>query len=646
MIRLLDPGERLDHLLVLDRRLGGSGVVYVMKDLRDDAEEAGRPVTLVAKTLRPEVAGDPVRVARFEEACRSWLYLGKHKHVVRLFYVDRFSDQPFAFSEYVPQRGLPQTLRGWLDHHLVEFESAMRFGVQVCRALTFAGEQGLAGHGDLTPENVMTTPAGVAKVTDWGLSRLNSVPRGSMPAAAAAPYGHERDASGAGLFGQGTRGYAAPEVLREGTGASVGSDLFGLGVVVVEMLTGRRVPPGTATADLLPYLDALSPSRAALLAEALAACLSPRPQDRPASAAEVEAVLARAFEDAVGVPVERNPGNERELPGDRGQRAHSLFMLGHLEEGMRVQAELHREMAELDRRGHPQGQGRDPERVPLILMDYKERGWVPIVPQEYLEEAEEELRKAPADLQVLSHARDLYKVAGRLERALELCQASLVLHPDDVDALKDTAYVLEKLGRNEESIGYLDRALTLAPTAQLWWDRAVLCEVVGNDEEERWSVQKGLELEPRNAPLLIRLGNLHMRGGNVAEAAESFRRAAEAAPEDVLAFYNLGTALTHLRRFEEAAAALVRALEISPDFVKALNTLGGVYISLGDGQKAAQCFQRAIAADPRYAKAWFNLGQLQEAWGELDKARESFQRALEIDPGYRLARERMERLNA
>ncbi|MFD5513735.1 tetratricopeptide repeat protein [Streptomyces sp. NPDC127051] len=646
MIRLLDPGERLDHLLVLDRRLGGSGVVYVMKDLRDDAQEAGRPVTLAAKTLRPEVAGDPARVARFEEECRSWLYLGRHKHVVRLFYVDRFSDQPFAFAEYVPQRGLPQTLRGWLDHHLVEFESAMRFGVQICRALTFAAERGLAGHGDLTPENVMTTPAGVAKVTDWGLSRLNSVPRGSIPAAATAPYGRETDSSGAGPFGQGTRGYAAPEALRAGTGASVGADLFGLGVVVAEMLTGRRLPPGTATADLLPHLDALSPSRAAVLAEVLTSCLSTLPQDRPASAAEVEAVLARAFEDAVGIPVERNPGNDREHTGDRGQRAHSLFMLGHLDEGMRVQTELHREIKELGQRDRPQEQGRDPERAPVVLMDYKERGWVTIVPQEYLDEAEEELRRAPADPQVLKDARGLYKLAGQLERALELCQASLVLHPDDVDALKDTAYVLEKLGRNEESIGQLDRVLTLAPTAQLWLDRAVLCEAAGSTEQERWSVRKGLELEPQNAPLLIRLGNLHMRGGNVAEAAESFRQAAEAAPEDELAFYNLGTALTHLRRFEEAVAALGRALEISPDFVKALNTLGGVYISLGEGQKAAQSFQRAIATDPRYAKAWFNLGQLHEAWGELDKAREAFQRALEIDPGYRLARERMERLNA
>jgi tetratricopeptide (TPR) repeat protein len=371
--------------------------------------------------------------------------------------------------------------------------------------------------------------------------------------------------------------------------------------------------------------------------------LSARPQDRPASAAEIEAVLARAFEDALGLPGEQAPGDAWETRGDRGQRAHGLFVLGNAEEGMRVYAELHREVHAADET--PDGKG-DAHRPPVVHMDHKERGWVTIVPQVYLDEAEEQLREAPRDAEVLRDARGLYLMAGRLERALELCYTGLEVCPDDTQALKDAAYVLEKLGRNEESIRYLDRVLVHEPSVELWRDRAALCEAEGNHEQALWSVDKGLELEPGSAPLLIRRGNLYMREGKPAEAVVSFRQASEADPEDSLAFFDLGTALMHLSRFEEAVEALSRSVELTPESTRALNALGSAHLNLGAGQEAARCLQRAISADPRYSKAWFNMGLLYEGWRQHDKAREAYQRALEIDPGYELARDRMERLNA
>ncbi|MFJ8077263.1 tetratricopeptide repeat protein [Streptomyces sp. NPDC096176] len=641
MIGLLEPGDRLEHLLVLDRRLGGSGIVYVTKDLRDDAHESGRPLVLAAKTLWPELAKDPARVSQFEAECRAWLYLGQHKHVVRLFYADRLSGQPFAFAEYVPQRGFPHTLRGWLDHHLLEFESAVRFGAQMTRALLFATGQGLVAHGDITPENVMVTPSGVAKVTDWGLSRLDSAPGVPLPSVTAAPYRRGPHSSQAGTRGHGTRGYAAPEVLKAETGASAAADLFGLGVVLAEMLTGRCVPAGTSTAQLLPHLDALALSRRTVFADALASCLSPRPQDRP-TVAEIEALLAAAFEEVVGVPFEPSPTSAEEHYADRGQRAYGLLMLGHIDEGMRVQAELMRDMRRIKEPNPPT----EEERAPFILMDYKEHGWVTIVPQEHLDEAEEHLRAHADDLEVIRDARSTFMLAGRPERVLELCHAELELRPEDTKALKDAAYALEKLGRSQEAIGFLDRILAREPTVQLWWDRAVLCEAEGDSEQELWSVTKGLELEPSHCALLNRRGNVYMRGGKWTDAAESFRQASEADPEDALVFFNLGTALTHLQRFEEAVVALARALEITPHFVQALNTLGTVFLLHGGHQEAARYFQRAIAIDPEYAKAWFNMGQIYEDWQQPDTAREAYQRALDLDPGYQRAQDALARLNA
>ncbi len=174
MSKLLKPGDRLGRWLVIDRpRFGTWGVVYVLRD-PGYAKEGTRPEVVIGKTMRPEFADIPARVAQFEHECHTWLSLGVHKNIVRLFTVERYGRQVFAIGEYVPETGLPNTLRGWLEHNLVDAEFALRFGIMIVRALRFAQSRGLVTHQDLKPENIMVTNGGVAKVTDWGLSRMAS----------------------------------------------------------------------------------------------------------------------------------------------------------------------------------------------------------------------------------------------------------------------------------------------------------------------------------------------------------------------------------------------------------------------------------------------------------------------------------------
>src|SRR5215471_296511 len=212
MARLLEPGELIERWLVQSRHSGSWGVVYVVRELNGETD--ARPETLIAKTMRPELAADPDRMNRFQEECNTWLSLGIYKHIVRLFFVDRFAGQAYAFGEYIPEEGLPNTLRGWLDHNLVELELALRFGLHIINALDFAHRQGLIVHQDLKPENIMITPDGVAKVTDWGLSRMAPREVRAPPALGATPYRYRGD-EGSVAWGQGTRVYAAPELAQE-----------------------------------------------------------------------------------------------------------------------------------------------------------------------------------------------------------------------------------------------------------------------------------------------------------------------------------------------------------------------------------------------------------------------------------------------
>jgi serine/threonine protein kinase len=352
---------------VLSRHLGSWGVVYVLREL--DRKSDGRPPVLVAKAMRPQFAADQDRMNRFEQECNTWLSLGIYKHIARLFFIDRFDSEVFAFGEYVGTTGLPNTLRGWLDDNLIELEFALRFGLHILWGLGFARARGLIAHLDLKPENVLITPDGVAKVTDWGLSRMVPAEVRAPAALSASPYQYT---GGPGLAagGLGTRGYAAPEVATPDCVPAPAADLFSFAVMLGEMPTGRRPLAGTGVAGLLPALSPLSARHQASLADQLAACLSARPQDRPRSADDLIGTLVAAFEDLVQVPAELVPGQAFEAPSDLGQRAYGLMMLGRTAEGLALNAEALRRVAP------------DKEKFkqpPMILMDYKEHGWKPVL---------------------------------------------------------------------------------------------------------------------------------------------------------------------------------------------------------------------------------------------------------------------------
>jgi tetratricopeptide (TPR) repeat protein len=617
---------------VLSRYLGSWGVVYVVREL--DRENDARPETLIAKAMRPQFAADMDRMNRFELECNTWLSLGIYKHIARLYFADRFDGQVFAFGEYVREDGLPNTLRGWLDDNLIELEFALRFGLHILWALDFARDRGLIAHLDLKPENVLITPDGVAKVTDWGLSRMVPAEVKAPPAVGGSPYQYLGDGvTVAG--GLGTRGYAAPEVAAPDYVPAPTADLFSFGVMLTEMLTGQRPLAGTGAAAVLPALSPLSAPHRASLADLLGSCLSSRPQDRPQSTEDLIAALAAAFEDLVGVPAESVPGQAFEALSDLGQRAYGLMMLGRTAEGLALQAEVLRRAAPEDKKL---------DRPPMILMDYKERGWKPVIDEALLDELETMQLADPADAEKLKSAISYNKLGNRLDHALELCHRLIELAPDDPSALQECAGVLTDLGRREEALDYLDRAIAIEPNSERWLDRAELLREQGDLAQALSSYESAVSLDSKNANALNGQGHLLALAGDHEHAVKAFRQATKADPKSAAAWYNLGTSLHALKRIKQARKALLKAVEVNPEFVQALNTLGGLARLDGDEQAALAFFRRATVVDPGYAKGWFNTGNVYEVAQQFDKARDAYERALNIDPGYALAKAGLDRL--
>jgi tetratricopeptide (TPR) repeat protein len=617
--------------LVLSRHLGSWGVVYVVREL--DRESDGRPEVMVAKAMRPQFAADKDRMNRFGQECSYWLSLGIYKHIVRLFFVDRFDSQVFAFGEYVKSDGLPNTLRGWLDDNLIELEFALRFGLHILWALGFARGHGLIAHLDLKPENVLVTPDGVAKVTDWGLSRMVPAEVKAPAVLSGSPYRYV-DGSGLTAGGLGTKGYAAPEVATPDYVPAPAADVFSFAVMLSEMLTGQRPSAGTGTAGLLTVLSPLGGRHKASLADQLAACLSARPQDRPQSTDDLISTLAAAFEDLTGVPAEKVPGRAPEKPSDLGQRAYGLLMLGRSAEGLALQADAIRLVAP----------DKEKFKQPMsILMDYKEHGFKRVMDETRLTELENAMLADPANPEPLKSAISYNEIANRLDHALELCHQLLELTPDDPAALQQCAGVLTKLGRRREALDYLDRAIAIEPNASRWLDRAELL-IEEDPAQALRSYERAAALDRRSARALDGLGVMLARAGDHKRAVQVLRRAVRRDPHMSTAWYNLGASRYALNQRKRARTALLKALEADPGSAPALNMLGVLARQDDDEQAALAYFRRATTTDPGYAKGWFNTGTVYEVAEQFGKAREAYERAVDIDPDYALAKAGLDRL--
>ena len=261
----------------LEARLARGGMAEVWR-ARD--ERSGRRVAV--KLLHPHLLPDDASRARLASEARAVGGLD-HPGIIRVLAADA-GDRPAVVLELVEGESLSTLLErdGPLDAH-----TAARIGAEVAEALYHAHTRGVI-HRDVKPGNVLIGTDGHARLVDFGIARL---------------LGEALERTTQTGMVMGTLRYMAPEQL---SGEEVGPrvDLYGLGAVLYEMLTGRPPHPGASPSALLqeladgpPAMDGLDPTLAAVVT----ACLQPRPDDRPRHAGEVaKALRAWLAGDAAG----------------------------------------------------------------------------------------------------------------------------------------------------------------------------------------------------------------------------------------------------------------------------------------------------------------------------------------------------------
>ena len=294
----LGPGTIVDSRYKLVSRLGSGGMADVF--LAED-EQLGRNVAL--KLLYQRFAEDPGFVERFRREAQAAAGL-QHPNVVSVYDRGSYDGTYYIAMEYLPGRSLKQLIRAEAPLDPIR---AIDIALQILKAARFAHRRGVI-HRDLKPHNVIVDESDHAKVTDFGIARAGA-----------------SDMTETGSI-MGTAQYLSPEQA-QGHAVSAASDLYSIGVVLYEMLTGR-VPFDADSAvsialkhvsEAPPPMTVFNPAVPAELEQIVMWALNKNPVDRPANADQFISALEQARTSIQS--------------GERGQRTASMAALAGVAAG-------------------------------------------------------------------------------------------------------------------------------------------------------------------------------------------------------------------------------------------------------------------------------------------------------------------------
>ena len=275
---------------------GGMGEVYRAHDPKLDREVA-------IKILPKEMSTDPERIARFQREARALATL-QHPNIASVYGFEEDGIQRFLVMELVEGQDLSERLKGGP----VPADEAAALSMQLLDGLAAAHEQGII-HRDLKPANIKITPEGEVKILDFGLARAYTADPESETEILNSPT-ITAAMTQAGVI-LGTAAYMSPEQAR-GQGVDQRTDLWAFGVILFEMLTGKRFFAGDTVSDTLAAVlraeldwDLLPGDTPPNVRRVLRRCLARNPKERLRSAADAKLELVDDEPLETSVPVAR-----------------------------------------------------------------------------------------------------------------------------------------------------------------------------------------------------------------------------------------------------------------------------------------------------------------------------------------------------
>jgi len=605
----LTSGSRLGPYEILaPLGAGGMGEVYRAFDRR-----LGREVAI--KVLPADLLLDANRLNRFEQEARAASALN-HPNILTVHDIGVHEGRPYLVTELLDG----STLRALLGGDPLPIDRAAEYARQLASGLAAAHDRGII-HRDVKPENIFVTEDGRVKILDFGLAKV--LPSGlEEPEGETLPVAHTLPGTIVG-----TIGYMSPEQV-EGRRVDQRTDLFSLGAVLFEMVTGKRAFAGNSWAAVAavihedpPRASSLRPGVPVALVELIHDCLVKDPARRTQSAREVLSRLeggtiapprraaavgtwvvgAVAFVIVLiaGLAILQRAGgggihSVAVLPfSTNGNATEAAYLASGLTDGL---------IAQLAQIGAL--------KVASRASGAAAGGWAKSV------------REMAKDLGVdavvrgsLRRDRDSVRVAVSLLRAAD---GAAVWRKDYIVPLEGLASLPGVL------------ALTIAGETKTH---------LGRDEQRRLSRRP--EVDRRAYETYLR-GRFYMEQDELEQAREMFEQAQVIVPDWAPPYVGLANYYTTLPFVSDtppidvlpkARAAVVKALELDETLAEAHAANGYIQAYFEwDWRAAEQEFRRALALQPNYADAHFSYSRFLASRGRLDEAIAQIQQAIALDP--------------
>jgi serine/threonine protein kinase/TolB-like protein len=596
-------GSSISHYRILSLLgRGGMGEVYLATDT-----ELGRKVAI--KLLPARYTADPERVRRFKQEARAASALN-HPSILTIHEISEADGRHYIVSEFVEG----ETLRAMIERGGLSIDQATAIAKQVAGALSVAHEAGII-HRDIKPENVMVRPDGLVKVLDFGLAKLiEQEPEQDISSEIPAAVWLSTEP---GLV-MGTVSYMSPEQAR-GQEVDQRSDLFSLGVVLYEMISGGR-PFAGATAihtfvwilerEPEPLVERV-PQVPAELEQIIGKCLAKDREQRYRSASELLSDLRRLRERSV-----HGVGPENVIKPQAWSTSWRLLALGVMM--IMVVAAL----------VYVLFVGRTPGGGTVEIKS------LAVLPFKSLDSKEEDpaLGLKLADALILRLGR-LRQIVVRPTRAVERYEG-IGLDPLAAGRQQQVDVVLDgNFQRSGERLRVRARLLRTSDGQQLW------AGIFDERSADPFVLQDALAEQTAQALVpQLTSANRQLVARHDSENIEASR------------LYSEGRYHWNKRDVEgirKSVQLLEQALKLDSRYARAYAGLADSYITLSDYDllpagvafpKAREAAQRALAIDDSLAEAHTALAMIKANydwdWVGADQA---FEKAIEINPNYATA---------
>ena len=625
------------------------GEVYLAEDTR-----LGRDVAL--KFLPAAAQADLDRRARLMTEARAASAL-RSSHIAAIYDIGEYNGAIYLVMEYVEGKALSQRVK----EGPLSVRDALDFAAQIADALGEAHAHGIV-HRDVKSANVMITPRGEVKVLDFGLAKFLQPPAGT----ASVDSGITFEQTMAGMV-LGTVSYMSPEQAL-GRPVDARSDLFSLGIVLYEMLTGRVPFGGRSFGEIVDAIINQPPAAAARFNYEVTApvesiirkALEKNPDFRYQSARDFYVDLHRQKTELDDVERHRGSGGMR--ASDSGSRAAQPATIGN-SIAVITFTNITREPAD-----EWIGSG----IAETVSADLKNIHGLTVIGRERIYDALRNLQSSEAagfdDRFAIEIGRGLgarWIVAGAYQRFGDQIritarfvevETGVVLRNVKIDGGLPDIFTLQdrivfeltrdlNLQLEGTAIEQIQKQETRSVQAYELFSRGMMTlRMAARDAPDRAIslFQKALDLDPDYAEAWAGLGGgYQLKGAQLSmpemleKAIEYERRALAINPALADAHTWLGAALLSLGRTDEALQALQEAVRLEPGQARPWSMLArGYWVGKGQLTEGIEALERAVAINPQFGYAHLQLAFLYTETGDFANAEKAARRAVDLQERY------------